>query len=137
MRCFSRAEFPEIHEVTYTDHQPLQGTLGSIKPVLQVLSPRMARCFVRTSAYDSELKYLPGKNHQNAGTLSRLLLPEETEEPSPQRNVLLFNTFPGPPLTAPTIAQMARKDPVLSRLWSILQSYPRRGLPQVIRATCL
>lgn len=49
-------------------------------------------------------------------------IPKEIEEPSPPGDVLLFDAFPGLPLTVSTIAQMTIENPVLLLLYSTLQA---------------
>lgn len=82
-------------KVTYnTDHQPPPRILLPIKPVPEVLSPRMGRWGVRLYAFDYNRKYGAGKAQQKADALIWLTLPEDIEEPSPPEVAFLFNGFP-------------------------------------------
>lgn len=79
---------PGVKDTSYTDHQPLIGILGSMKPVTPVLSFRMERCGVRVSAYDFDLKYRPGRlrktQRPSPGLVSR------TRSRNPLRQGLYF-----------------------------------------------
>ncbi|XP_037504904.1 uncharacterized protein K02A2.6-like [Rhipicephalus sanguineus] len=109
-------------KVTFvTDHQPLLGILGPGKPTAQVLSPRMTRWCIKLSAYDYNIVYRHGKNHQNADALSRLPLPERLDEPWPPGEVLLFEALSRPPFTATEIARLTQEDSILQRLYKAVQ----------------
>ncbi|XP_037529456.1 uncharacterized protein K02A2.6-like [Rhipicephalus sanguineus] len=109
-------------KVTFvTDHQPLLGILGPGKPTAQVLSPRMTRWCIKLSAYDYNIVYRHGKNHQNADALSRLPLPERLDEPWPPGDVLLFEALSRPPFTATEIARLTQEDSILQRLYKAVQ----------------
>ncbi|XP_037521382.1 uncharacterized protein K02A2.6-like [Rhipicephalus sanguineus] len=109
-------------KVTFvTDHQPLLGILGPGKPTAQVLSPRMTRWCIKLAAYDYNIVYRHGKNHQNADALSRLPLPERLDEPWPPGDVLLFEALSRPPFTATEIARLTQEDSILQRLYKAVQ----------------
>ncbi|XP_037524947.1 uncharacterized protein LOC119401719 [Rhipicephalus sanguineus] len=109
-------------KVTFvTDHQPLLGILGPGKPTAQFLSPRMTRWCIKLSAYDYNIVYRQGKNHQNADALSRLPLPECLDEPWPPGDALLFEALSRPPFTATEIARLTQQDSILQRLYKAVQ----------------
>lgn len=62
------------------------------------------------------------KTQLNTDTLSYPPLQEVIDEPFPPGDMHLFDTFPGPPLTAATISQIISKDLVLSRPYCDLQA---------------
>lgn len=71
---------------------------------------------------------LTGKALQNADALSQCSFPEDIDEPSHTFDVLLFDAFPGPPLTASTIPQMTENDPLPTHACTPLRKPAQQGL---------
>ena len=73
------------------------------------------------SAYDYTIAYKPGEQHSNADSLSRLPLPEASEEvPQPPEIVLMMETLQGSPVNAQNIQLWTDRDPVLSRVRNLV-----------------
>ncbi|KAL4009386.1 hypothetical protein ACER0C_003238 [Sarotherodon galilaeus] len=56
----------------YTDHKPLISLFNEKKPIPPMGSPRVQRWAMILSAYEYNIRYKPGKHHENADALSRL-----------------------------------------------------------------
>ncbi|XP_064475741.1 uncharacterized protein K02A2.6-like [Ornithodoros turicata] len=102
------------HVKIITDHKPLLGIFGNQKPVPQVLSPRMIRWCIKLSAYDYELVYRKGSQHQNADCMSRLPLQAKTDEPHLPGDVLMLEALQTPPFTIEELSELTAKDEVLA-----------------------
>lgn len=101
-----------------TDHKPLLGLFTVDKVTPNIISPRMLRWSILLSGYDFALVYKPGRSIPNADGLSRL--PRVTPEfpvPAPME-ILLLEALDTPPLTAHEIADLTKKDPILSRVYN-------------------
>ena len=99
-----------------TDHKPLLGLLGENKPLPEHSSARVQRWAMILSAYTYRLCYRPG-HQNNADALSRLPLPETTqEEPPPFELCHLFEFLDQAPVTSVDIAIETGKDRILRRV---------------------
>ncbi|KAL3988098.1 5-hydroxytryptamine receptor 3 [Sarotherodon galilaeus] len=56
----------------YTDHKPLISLFNEKKPIPQMGSPRVQRWAVTLSTYEYNIRYKPGKHHENADALSQM-----------------------------------------------------------------
>ncbi|XP_031357014.1 uncharacterized protein K02A2.6-like isoform X2 [Photinus pyralis] len=125
----------KFHEYIYgrgvtitTDHKPLLGVFNPKKGVPDILSPRMLRWTLMLSAYDYELRYVPGAKIQNADALSRLPQKIKVPEPPPSEDVLMLENIPEKLISAREIAQETKRDPVLSRVMQwIWKGWPDNG----------
>ena len=73
------------------------------------------------SAYDYHISYKPGDDNANADSLSRLPLPDSpAQTPSPADIVLLMETLQSSPVTADNIRKWTDKDPLLSRVRTLV-----------------
>uniref|UniRef100_A0A131XQ90 RNA-directed DNA polymerase n=1 Tax=Ixodes ricinus TaxID=34613 RepID=A0A131XQ90_IXORI len=108
-----------------TDHQPLLGLFNRDKRIPEVVSPRMLRWILLLAAYDYSIEHRPGPRNGNADALSRLPKPGHGDESQPPGDVLLLEAIEFPPLRATDIADLTKKDAVLSRVknW-ILSGWP-------------
>lgn len=86
-------------------------------------SPRMQRWSLTLSAYDYEIQYRPGIEHQNADALSRLPLPEKPESvPKPGEVIFMIEHFKETTTTANDIKRHTRTDSTLSKVLQCVQS---------------
>lgn len=116
------------HFKVYTDHKPLLGLLHHSRPMPNVLSPRMLRWNLLLAQYDYELIYRPGRQMGNADLFSRLPLPSTDAESPVMGDVLLLEDPPEAFADAAKIAQLTKKDPVLSRVLKWI----RTGWPEKV-----
>ncbi|KAB0794035.1 hypothetical protein PPYR_13655 [Photinus pyralis] len=88
----------------------------------------MLRWTLMLSAYDYELRYVPGAKIQNADALSRLPQKIKVPEPPPSEDVLMLENIPEKLISAREIAQETKRDPVLSRVMQwIWKGWPDNG----------
>ena len=79
-----------------------------------MVSFRIQRWALTSSAYDYDIVFKPGSQHANADVLSRLRLPDHpTSVPLPQETVLLMEVLQASPVTAKQIKTYTTHDPVL------------------------
>jgi hypothetical protein len=105
-----------------TDHKPLLGIFRPDKSIPEMLSPRLIRWCLLMGGYQYKLLYRPGKLNGNADCLSRLPVPATREDESQElRGILLLEMAPeGSPISSEKIADLTRKDQVLSRVLHLL-----------------
>ena len=104
-----------------SDHKPLQRLLDNTRAIPQLASARLQRWSLILSAYDYTILYRSGEKHANADSLSRLPLPEPPSiTPQPADIILLMETLRTSPVTAQQIRQWAEKDPLLSRVQTLV-----------------
>ena len=122
---FSKYLFGRSFEIR-TDHKPLLGLLGENKAIPSTASGRVIRWGLLLSAYSYHLAYRPGNKIANADCLSRF--PQQVEYPEPPsvgEEVLLLGCLANHDIDAPTIRRWTDRDPLLSRLRSlILEDWP-------------
>ena len=110
------------HFTILTDHKPLLGILGESKGIPQMLSPRVQRWALTLAAYNYELKYKKGQTHQNADALSRLPVgTAPVDTPVPGDIIAMLEYMDSSPVTTQQIVTMTRQDPVLSKVYQLLQ----------------
>ena len=105
------------HFTLVTDHKPLPAILGPKKAVPTLAAARMQRWALILAAYDYELEFRVTQDHANADMLSRLPL-EEGDETATGEPVFHTTVLQELPVTAEQIAELTRKDPVLSKVWT-------------------
>lgn len=106
----------------YSDHLPLEGLLGQTKPIQQMAAARMQRWMLVLAAYRYKWVYRKGAQVANADALSRLPLPNDTDESD---YVHFFSAVEAVPLSAKRISDETQKDPVLSKvLMYVLNGWP-------------
>lgn len=98
------------------DRQPLLGLFNVYKRIPEVMPPRMLRWILLLAAYDDTIECCPGPRNGNADALSRLLAQGEGDESQPPRDVLLLEAVKIAPLCETDIADLTKKDAVLSRV---------------------
>ena len=104
-----------------SDHKPLQHLFDSTRAVPQLASARLQRWALILGAYNYTISYKPGDQHSNADLLSRLPLPDSpTKTPPPADIILLMETLQASPVTAQHIRQWTDKDPLLSRVRTLV-----------------
>ena len=109
-----------------TDHKPLLGLIGEMKPLPQMASPRVVRWALMLSAYDYHLEYVPGVKQSHCDALSRLPLPTGTKSsPAPAETIHLMEFLDASPVTVDQIRLWTARDPVLS----VVTQYVRDGWP--------
>ena len=100
-----------------SDHKPLQHLLSEARSVPTMASARLQRWALILSAYHYTITYRPGEKLANADVLSRLPLHEAPESISPPGDVIcLLQTLQSSPITAGQIKCWTDRDPVLSRV---------------------
>eukprot|EP00066_Takifugu_rubripes_P012215 XP_011601481.1 PREDICTED: uncharacterized protein K02A2.6-like [Takifugu rubripes] len=104
-----------------TDHKPLLGLFSEMRAVPQMASPRIQRWAVTLRAYEYTIVYKEGRYHCNADALSRLPLPEVTEEELEER-VLMLESSDITLVTADQVKAWTDADPVLSRVREMVQN---------------
>ena len=118
------------HFTLVTDHKPLLTILGSKKGVPTLAAARMQRWALILAAYDYNLEFRKTEEHANADMLSRLPLDGDTtaaEEP-----VFSVTVTDELPITSQQIREATRKDPVLSKVWSLtLNGWPSHADPEI------
>ena len=115
-----------------SDHKPLQHLFDSTRAVPQLASARLQRWALILNAYDYTISYKPGDQNGNADSLSRLPLPEHT--PQPADIILLMETLQASPVTAHHIRWWTDKDPLLSRVRTLVLQGWKNGEEEEIKA---
>ncbi len=105
-----------------TDHKPLLSLFSEMRAVPQMASPRIQRWAVTLRAYEYTIVYKEGKYHCNADALSRLPLPEEAEVERLEERVLMLESSDITLVTADQVKAWTGKDPVLLRVWEMVQN---------------
>ena len=112
------------HFTILSDHKPLQYLFAVDRPIPQMVSPRVQRWALTLSAFDYTISFRAGKLQGNADALSRLPLQHSPEEvPTPGDMILLLEALDlsEAPISAAAINKLTGKDPVLSRVRSVVQ----------------
>ena len=116
------------HFKIYTDHMPLLGLLGEMKPLLQHSSARLQKWALLMQGYDYELIYRPDTNIVNTDAQSRLPLPETVEVSVPEPVLNLLQHLEEGPVTTTMIKEAKKTDPVLSLvLQYVLHRWPEKN----------
>ena len=79
----------------YSDHKPLKHIFSTTKSTPSMASSRIQRWALTLSAYNYQIAFKPGSEHDNADALSRLPLPisnQEIDPPFPADLIFLFET---------------------------------------------
>lgn len=105
-----------------TDHKPLITLFHEMKPVPQMLSPRIQRWSVLLRAYEYKIIYKPGKFHSYADALSRLPIPSQQKEEETSGRVLMLDHMDDVPLNVSQIRKWTLKDATLSQVYSYVLS---------------
>ena len=110
-----------------TDHKPLAAILGPKKGIPTLAAARLQRWALLLSAYTYDIKFKPTSAHSNADGLSRLPLPEVTEE-SQTEDISIFNLsqIESLPVVVSEIRQATHSDLILSNVLKFTQ----QGWPQ-------
>ncbi|KAJ8365056.1 hypothetical protein SKAU_G00138870 [Synaphobranchus kaupii] len=98
-----------------------------MKPVPQMVSPRIQRWAVLLRAYEYRIVYKPGKDHSNTDALSRLPVPELVDDDSLQGQVLMIDHMDDAPVNMSQVRKWTAKDATLS----LVHSYVLYGWPEV------
>ena len=112
------------HFTILSDHKALQYLFAVNRPIPQMVSPRVQRWALTLSAFDYTISFRAGKLQGNADALSRLPLQHSPEEvPTPGDMILLLEALDlsKAPISAAAINKLTGKDPVLSRVRSVVQ----------------
>ena len=111
-----------------TDHKPLLGLIGEMKPLPLMASPRVVRWAMMLGAYDYHLEYVPGCRQAHCDALSRLPVPgnEAHQSPEPAETIHLMEFLNESPVSADQISLWTSRDPVLSQVLGFV----RDGWPQ-------
>ncbi len=108
-----------------TDHKPLLGLFSEHKAIPTLASSRIQRWALTLSAYEYDLCYKPGAQISHADCLSRLPIPDQPSvesTPVPTDTILLMELVDSTPVTSTHIKSWTRKDPVLSKVFTFVQS---------------
>ena len=117
-----------------SDHKPLQRLFDNTRAIPQLASARLQRWSLILSAYDYTILYRSGEKHANADSLSRLPLPEPPSiTPQLADIILLMETLRTSPVTAQQIRQWTDKDPLLSRVQTLVLQGWRDGEEEEMR----
>ena len=120
--------------VICSDHKLLQCLFDNTRAIPQLASARLQRWSLILSTYDYTILYRSGEKHANADTLSRLPLPEPPlTTPHPADIILLMETLQTSPVTAQQIRQWTDKDPLLSRVRTLVLQGWRDGEEEEMR----
>ena len=115
-----------------TDHKPLMAILGPKKAIPSLAAARLQRWALILAAYDYDLEFKPTKQHCNADGLSSLPLPKPTSlEYSSAASVFNTSQIDALPITATTVQQATRKDPIVSKVLY----YAQTGWPSQVPDT--
>lgn len=95
--------------------------MASGRQIPHILSPRMLCSCLLLGAYQYELKYRPGKDHQPTDALSRPPLPSPENEPVRPEDILMIEAMHALPLTALNIAEITSQDDVLCAAYEGVQ----------------
>ena len=112
------------HFTMLSDHKPLQYLFAVDRPIPQMVSPRVQRWALTLNAFDYTISFRAGKLQGNRDALSRLPLQHSPEEvPTPGDMILLLEALDlsEAPISAAAINKLTGKDPVLSRVRSVVQ----------------
>ena len=98
-----------------TDHQPLLRLFSETQETTKLAASRLVRWSILLSAYNYEIVYRPGANHQNADALSRLPVSKAPKESSGETDTvhLIRCLEEGSSLTFTKIEKASRRDPVI------------------------
>ena len=120
--------------VIRSDHKPLQHLFDNTRAIPQLASARLQRWSLILSAYDYTILYRSGEKYANADSLSCLPLPERpSTTPQPADTILLTETPHTSPATAQQIRQWTDKDPLLSRVRTLVLQGWRDGEEEEMR----
>ena len=109
------------HFTIVSDHKPLQHLFSESSAIPTLASARIQRWALVLSAYDYHIEYKPGLLHGNADMLSRLPLSDTpTSVTVPGETILLMDMLNSLPVTAAQIKQGTDRDPVLSKVRTLL-----------------
>lgn len=128
--------------VLVTDHKPLHTILGPKTGIPTIAAARLQRWAVLLSAYTYTLKFKSSAENADSNCLSRLPLPDHSEEPSEEMfYVFRFSTLP---VNCRDVARETCRDPVLKNvLHYVLSGWPDRAPSDELKpfstdgATCL
>ena len=106
-----------------TDHKPLTAIFGSKKGIPSLAAARLQRWALLLSAYDYHICFKPTQSHSNADGLSQLPLPvQNTKEDNGTVSVFNIAQIQALPATFQEIQSATRRDPVLSKIATYVQS---------------
>ena len=106
-----------------TDHKPLLGIFSPSKPIPPQASGRIQRWALLLQAYNFSLIHRSGTVLHSADALSRLPLPSSTDHtPIPGDWTMLVNFLDWSPVTSKDIRDETRKDPILSKVYRLLEN---------------
>jgi hypothetical protein len=110
------------HFIILSDHKPLRHLFKENSATPPLASARIQRWALTLGGYDYTIEYKPGESHSNADFLSRLPLPETSQNiPVPHETVFLMETLNSSPVTASQIKQWTSQDPLLSKVRDLIQ----------------
>ena len=102
---------------------------GEKKGISAMASARVQRWALTLSAYNYRVQFVPGNEHANANTFSRLPLPVQPKEVSmPEELVLLMESLEMSPVTVTQIRRWTDCDPVLAKVCKFVQ----QGWPRLV-----
>ena len=114
-----------------TDHKLLLAILGPKNGIPSLAAARLQRWAILLSAYQYEIQFKPTAMHADADGLSRLSLPEHTDNTSMSRKTTsMFNIaqIEAVPITSSEIRSATKKHKVLSKVYY----YTKQGWPDHI-----
>ena len=107
----------------YTDNLPIKSLFSEKQAVPLHASGRILRWALTLSNYEYKIEFRPTHKHSNADALSRLPISiTDVEETVPTELVLLVEAMEQLPITAESIHEWTRKDPILSRVYKYIQT---------------
>ena len=107
----------------YTDNLPIKSLFSEKQAVPLHASGRILRWALTLSNYEYKIEFRPTHKHSNADALSRLPISStDVEETVPTELVLLVEAMEQLPITAESIHEWTRKDPILSRVYKYIQT---------------
>jgi hypothetical protein len=101
--------------ILYTDHQPLQKLFNVETKLPPLAIGRVQRWAINLQPYNYEIRYRKGELNSNADALSRLPLPTSSSNQIGEVALIQSEFFEHLPISARTIAEETRKDPVLRK----------------------
>ena len=108
--------------IIMSDHKPLKHLFSESQTTRTLGSARLQQWSLTFGAYDYIIEYKSGQQHSNADMLSRLPLPDNPAEvPIPGETILVFDMLNSLPVTAEHVKQWTNRDPVLSRVRTMIQ----------------